>query len=213
MKACHVLSAPFMSKKQSQLLLLAGLTAVFTAYFLVWLPGPAVGLQFIGVEMGEWIKFLGVGLGRNWFYLPPITLGLMLALVTLTWPVRRWQNWMMRGLAVVVSLLAFPAIEAIRFEAASEWRLRLLLIGGVVLTAGLTGLGERWMLPAWLPWLFLAILGVVGAVFPFWFYGQIRPLVAQAVGLPVGVGPGVWLNSAGHLLVTAAALQRLKTAG
>jgi hypothetical protein len=198
-----------MSKKQSQLLW-AGLTAVFLAYFLVWLPGPAVGLQFIGVEIGEWIKFLGVGLGRNWFYLPPITLGLMLALVTLTWPPYRWQNWMMRGLAVAVSLLSFPAIEAIRFEAVSEWRLRLLLIGGVAMLAVLTGLVERWTVPVWLPWLLLVVLGIIGAIFPFWFYGQVRPLVAQAVGLPVGIGPGVWLNGAGHLLVTAVAMQRLK---
>ncbi|MEJ2749224.1 MAG: hypothetical protein P8183_15165 [Anaerolineae bacterium] len=114
------------------MLLLVGLTAVFTAYFLVWLPGPAAGLQFIGVEIGEWIKFLGVGTGRNWFYVPPVTLGLMLVLTTLTWPPHRWQNWAMRGLGVVVSLLAFPAIGAIRFEAASEWQLRLLMIGGVV---------------------------------------------------------------------------------
>ena len=62
-------------------------------------------------------------------------------------------------------------------------------------------------------WLFLAVLGVVGAVFPFWFYGQVRPLVAQAVGLPLGIGPGVWLNGAGHLLVTAVAIQRLKAEG
>lgn len=199
-----------MSKNQSQLLLLAGLTAVFTAYFLIWLPGPAAGLQFIGVEIGEWIKFLGVGMGRNWFYVPPIILGLMLALVTLTWPPRRWQNWAMRGLAVAVSLLSFPAIETIRFEAASEWRLRLLLIGGVALTAVLTGLVERWALPGWLPWWLLLVLGIVGAVFPFWFYGQVRPLVSQAVGLPVGIGPGVWLNGVGHLLVTAVASQKMK---
>lgn len=195
-----------MSKLHAQSLLLAGLTAVFTAYFLVWLPGPAVGLQFIGVEIGEWIKFLGVGMGRNWFYLPPITLGLMLALTTLTWPPRRWQNWAVRGLAVAVSLLAFPAVEAIRFEAASEWRLRLLLIGGVALAAVLTGAAERWAFPNRLTWLLLAVLGIVGAVFPFWFYLQVRPLVSQAVGLPVGIGPGVWLNGAGHLLIMASSV-------
>jgi uncharacterized membrane protein len=134
----------------------------------------------------------------------------MLALVTLTWPPHRWQNWAMRGLALAVSLLSFPAIEAIRYEATSEWRLRLVLIGCVLLMAFLTALAERWSLPDWLPWLFLVILGIVGAVFPFWFYLQVRPLVSQAVGLHVGIGPGVWLNGAGHLLVTAVAVQKLK---
>ena len=40
-------------------LLALGLTAIFIGYFLVWLPGPGAGLSLIGVEVGEWIKFLG----------------------------------------------------------------------------------------------------------------------------------------------------------
>ncbi|MBK7179447.1 MAG: hypothetical protein IPH82_20095 [Chloroflexi bacterium] len=38
-------------------LIALGLTAVFVGYLAVWLPGPAVGLQFLGVELGEWVKF------------------------------------------------------------------------------------------------------------------------------------------------------------
>ena len=161
--------------------------------------------------MGEWVKFLGVGQSRNLFYLPPITLGLMLALLTAGWPNGRWQTWAMRGLAATASLLAFPALEAIRDEPAGEWWLRLQLIGLVIVVALAIGAGRRlWRTSlAWLPWLLLALLGVGGALLPTWVYLSVRPLVSQAVGLPVGIGFGVWLNGGGHLLVAVVTLRHL----
>ncbi len=181
--------------------MLVGVTAVFLAYFLIWLPGPSVGLQFIGLELGEWIKFMGVGLARNVFYLPPITLGLILALWTALWA-RRWQTWAARGLALALGLLAFPAVEAILYEPRSEWLLRLLLIALVGATAvAAHGLG-RW--PR-LVWGLIALLALGGAVLPAWQYLQIRPLVAYWLQKPIGIGPGVWLNGLAHLLLAACA--------
>ncbi len=78
-----------------------GLTAILVGYFLVWLPGPSAGLRLIGIELGEWIKFLGVGSRRDLFYLPPIVVGLVLGLVAATWPNDRPQTWLARALAVV----------------------------------------------------------------------------------------------------------------
>ena len=114
-----------MFKREAQSLLLVGFTAVFSAYFLVWLPGPAAGLRFIGLELGEWVKFLGMGSSRNWFYAPPITLGLMLAVLTVSWSNARWQTWAMRGLAAAVSLLAFPAYEDITGQFRHEYMPRV----------------------------------------------------------------------------------------
>ncbi len=185
--------------------MLLGLTAVFTAYFLVWLPGPAAGLQFLGFEIGEWIKFLGVGMARNYFYLPPITLGLMLALWTVLWS-RPWPAWVARGAAVAVSLLAFPAVEAILYEPRSEWLLRLLLIALVAMVA----VGSHW-LGRWPRgvWVLIGLAGLAGAVLPTWEYFAIRPLVAQVLAQPVGLGVGVWLNGVGHLLVAPSAVKKL----
>ena len=104
-----------------RILLFAGLTAVFVGYFAVWLPGPAAGLRLIGLELGEWIKFLGVGQSRDLFYAPPILLGLIMVLLTAGWDNRRWQTWLFRLLAIGVSLLAFPAVAAITTEPRSEW--------------------------------------------------------------------------------------------
>ncbi|MEM7113844.1 MAG: hypothetical protein AAF614_15520 [Chloroflexota bacterium] len=184
---------------------LLGLTAVFVGYLTVWLPGPAVGLSFIGVELGEWIKFLGVRGMRNLFYLPPITLGWLIALQTVGWP-PRWQTWAMRGAGLAVSLLSFPAIEAILGEPRSEWLLRLLLIASV----GAVALGTHFLPASWKRPILLitAVLGLLGAILPTWAYFQVRPLVENVVGLSIGIGLGVWLNGVGHLAQTAVALQR-----
>jgi hypothetical protein len=193
--------------------LLPGFTAVFIGYLTVWLPGPAAGLSLIGVEMGEWLKFFGVGARRDIFYLPPITLGLMLALWTMRWQNGRWQTWAMRGLAVAVSLLAIPAFADLTGGARHAYLLRLQLIGLVVVVAGLSGLAARWRETAvmgWLPWLLLLMVGLVGGVLPAWYYlGEIRPYVSQIIGVPLGIGPGVWLNTLGHLLIAIIAVGQL----
>jgi hypothetical protein len=187
-----------------------GVTAVLVGYLMVWLPNRNVGLSFIGVELGEWVKFLPevrggqIRTSRNFFYVPPIALGLCLALFTATWP-NRWQTWLMRAFAVGVSLLAFPAVPAILDEPSTEWRLRLALIGLVVIVALLTPLLGRW--PRFVQGL-IVLCGVVGIVLPTWAFVEIRPIVAELLRTPVGIGPGVWLNLVGFgLLITAAVLQ------
>ncbi len=187
--------------------MMVGLTAVFIGYLSVWLPGPAAGLQFLGFEIGEWIKFLGVRGSRNLFYLPPITLGLLLALWTVHWSPRRWQTWSLRAVAVVVSLLAFPAVEAILGEPRSEWLLRLpliVLVAGVALFGGALG---RW--PLLVAGLMIA-LSLAGAILPTWRYATLRPFVSDVIGVPIGIGLGVWLSGLGHLLVTAVAIHTLR---
>lgn len=198
-----------MRTENQERLLLVSLTAVFIGYLSVWLPGPAAGLQFLGVELGEWIKFLGVGAVRDLFYLPPIILGLMLAVLTMDWENGRWQTWLLRGVALLVSLLAFPALEDIMGASRSQYLLRLgliALVGATILLAALWGqkLVALW---AWLPWLLLAVLGIVGAVLPLWYYlAQVRPYLANLLGMPVGVGWGLLLYTAGCLGITAVAL-------
>ncbi|MEW5986159.1 MAG: hypothetical protein AB1791_05965 [Chloroflexota bacterium] len=187
-----------------------GLTTVLMAYFLPWLPHPAAGLSFIGLEMGEWVKFLPqvqageIAPGRHLFYLPPITLGLILALLTATWPNGRWPTWAMRGLAVAVSWLAFPAVEELALE-----RIRLLGIGLVILVTILSSFAAQWP-GRWLSLLLrllVVIAALAGAVLPTWAYLAVRPAVSQVLAEGVGIGPGVWLNLAGHLMVVIAGIK------
>lgn len=196
----------------AQLLIRIGFTAIFVGYLMVWLPQPLAGLSFIGIEIGEWVKFLPpvrsgeIGPERNLFYLPPIILALMMILWTARWSNRRWQTWVMRGLAVLVAMLAFPALEAIRYEPISEWLLRLLLLALVFVSAIVLLLTER--LPevttGRAAWFAIMFLGLLGLVLPTWAYLAIRPAVSELFRGEVGVGPGVWLNAAGHLAAVVA---------
>jgi len=183
-------------------------------YLLVWLPQPVAGLSFIGLEMGEWVKFLPqvntgqIAASRNLFYLPPITLGLMLALWTAGWPDRRWQSWAMRAVAVMVAMLAFPAVEAILHEASDQWLGRVLMFLLVVVVAVSMPFLDR--LPRisgmTVAWVAMTSLAVIGLVLPTWAYLAIRPAVVQLLDRGVGIGPGVWLNGVGHLLIGVTAV-------
>lgn len=176
---------------------------------MVWLPGPSAGLQLIGIEVGEWIKFLGIGAGRNWFYLPPIVIGLTLALLAATWPNGRIQTWMARGLAIAAAMLAIPALAAIQLEPPSEWLARLLAIAlvGVVAFAGAIP-SQRWRDSDWI-WLLVVAVALAGAIVPTVQYLIVRPAAEASLLRPVGVGVGVWLNAIGSLLVAAVALAEI----
>lgn len=171
---------------------------------MVWLPGPSAGLQFLGVEMGEWTKFFGLGVKRNWFYLPPLTLALMMLLFTVAWENGRYQTWLFRGVAIGVSLLAFPAMEDfLTGPTKSEYFSRLAGVGLVVLVAGLLPLLGRGK-PIWLPnlrWGVMVVVGLIGLVGPTLIYLEVRPFASQLMHIQLGYGPGFWLNLVGHIAV------------
>lgn len=202
-------------RRFSQTLLILGFTAIFIGYLSVWLRGPGAGLSFLGVEMGEWFKFLGLGSRRDLFYLPPITLGLMLAIWTMTWPAREtgtgfdWRAWTVRTLAVLISLLAFPAIEDISGAAREQYMLRIVFIGLVIVVALISGFWHP--KGAWrtLPWITMAVLAVLGAVLPSWLFLQVRPFLSDILGVPVSVGMGFWLSLLGNTLVVATSVFQL----
>ena len=187
-------------------LLFVAFTLIFIGYFMVWLPGPGAGLQLIGIEIGEWIKFLGVGPGRDFFYVPPVVLGPLIAILSSLWPNGRWQTWMARGLAIVLALLAFPAVAAIQLEPQREWLARLLMITLVVGVVALGSLYNARMIRSSWPWLVMAIVAVIGAALPTLQYLTVRPVVESAMQRDIGIGPGVWLNIAGCLIAAAVCL-------
>ena len=200
-----------MKAKQLQTLLILSFTAIFIGYLNVWLPGPGAGLSFLGIEMGEWFKFLGLGSHRDLFYLPPITLSLMLIVWTNTWSRQGWQAWLMRFTAVLISLLAFPAIGDISGPVREQYVLRVVMIAVVVLAAVLSGFWHPTGKRQRLPWILLALLGLIGAFLPTWIYMIVRPFASQIMGVLIGIGVGVILNGVGHLIVTAVSLIQIST--
>lgn len=193
-----------MTKPHQQTLFLLSFTAILVGYFMVWLPGPSAGLQLLGFEMGEWTKFFGLGVKRNWFYLPPITLALSMLFFTMGWRNGRFQTWLFRGVAVAVSLLAFPALEDITDP--TSWRdyvSRVVAIGLVVAVVGLLAvLGRQkrpWLVPV--SRVLTIVVGLVGLILPTLIYLEVRPYVSDLLRLELGYGPGFWLNLLGHTAV------------
>lgn len=200
-----------MSKPQTQTLFLLSFTMILVGYVMVWLPGPSAGLQLLGFEMGEWTKFFGLGVKRNWFYLPPITLALAMLFFTVGWRNGRFQTWLFRGVAATVSLLAFPALEDLTGPTQSEYLSRVAGVGLVVVMAGLLTLfGER----RW-PWLrpmsrvLMVVVGLAGLILPTLIYLEVRPFVSDLLRLELGYGPGFWLNGVGHTAVVLLAAWQL----
>lgn len=190
-------------------LVFLGLTLIIIGYLLAWLPGPSAGLQIIGIELGEWIKFLGVGLSRNWFYLPPIVAGLILALLASGWPNDSPRTWLARGVAIGLAMLSFPAVAAIQMEPRSEWLARVLAIGFVaVVAAGGTLIARNRPNNGWV-WLPILVVSLSGTILPTAQYFTIRPVVEDALRQSIGTGAGVWLNAGGALLVAAIAAAEL----
>ena len=199
-----------MSGSVRQNVLFLGLMAMFVGYFLTWLPGPAAGLQIIGLELGEWIKFLGVGVSRNWFYLPPIAMGAIVALLAAMWPNNQWRTWLARLLAIAIALLAFPAIAAIQMEPRSEWLARLAAIGIVVIMAIGGGLIQRDDKAIRWVWLAIVIIAFLGGVLPMGQYFLVRPVVEGMLKQSLGIGIGIWLNLVGALLIGMIALDEMR---
>lgn len=201
-----------MNRQPQTLLLLAAFTAILAGYLSVWLPNEAVGLSFIGVEIGEWVKFLPqmqsgeIAVPREFLYLPPISLAFMMMLFSATWREAGRRAWTMRGLAFLVALLAFPSIDAIWFEPASEWLARLILVAAVGVLALAGNLLQR--MPERLLWLMMALVGMAGALLPITALLAVRPAVELLLQVQVSIGIGAWLTAAGHLLVFVVAITR-----
>ncbi len=201
----------YVTRSHNRHWLFLALTLILIGYFLPWLPHEGAGLTFIGLELGEQAKFLPqvrsgeITPGRSLFYLPPITIALLLLLSTLRWPNRRWQTWAVRGIAVAVSLLALPSYEAIGTEP-EEWLWRLLMVTFVVVFAALTPILRR------LPFRVIGgaaiLLALAGLLLPAWLFFVVRAAYSDLLRQDLGIGLGFWLNALGHIGTALVAMQR-----
>ena len=147
---------------------------------------------------------------RDYFYLPPITLSAALILWTTTWVERGWRAWAVRGLALLVSLLAFPAIEDISGPVREQYTTRVLWIGAVAALALLSAFwGEG--RGAWqrLAWLLMRCGQQRGAGFAIVADGAGTAVPRRACRPTVCAGMGLWLAGFGYGLVILVSLWQL----
>lgn len=196
-------------------------TVILIAYFLPWIDHPTAGLTLIGLDVSEWAKFLpqmqsGELPSRDFLYLPPIFLGGSLAATALLSPIAKLFHWRFLTIAAVafaIGLLAFPSFDAIRFEAADQWRPRLVWIGLLGGWAGLLiPLMQRMMAKRTNKLVGLGVqflLGPAGVVLPALVLLPTRRVAAEWLNVDLTVGFGFWLSTLGFAALTLVTACRL----
>ena len=204
-----------------------GFVFILVGYFLPWFKLDAAGLTLIGIDISEWLKFMpqfatgemvapagSEGLcvtptggelpNRNYFYLPPLTLGGMVVMWSIVGAGRGVRGWLVAAVGCAIALLAMPAFEALplnleRFCQFSEWRFRLISIGLVMaLTAARPLLGR--LQPDY-HIIAITLLALTGAVFPSWLLYLSRSAYIFWLRLTPDPGLGFWLHLVGTLLI------------
>jgi len=122
-----------------------------------------------------------------------------------------WRAWLLRGLGCGVALIAFPSLDAIRFEAAGEWQLRLALIGLVWVTAVLSVWFGR--LPGWWQTAVVVMVALVGGLLPAYLLWIVLPVAEAWLVVDYWYGSGFWLNVLGHIGTAVLFLHRAWDAG
>ena len=81
----------------------------------------------------------------------------------------------------------------------------------MVAVAGLLLLLGRQKRPHLQPvsWLLMALASIVGLILPSLVYWEVRPFASEIMQVPLGYGPGFWLNLLGHALILILATAQL----
>ena len=192
-----------------------GLILVIVGYFGPWVPHKTAALTVTGWELAEFAKFFPqvqggtVSIARELFYLPFVTVCLLLALLagrSATRPAR-WIVPLLLAALLVAALLPYSIVDAARQALATRVPVTLdpqytgqlvLVVAGVALTL-LTPLA--WRLPRRIQSILIALLALAGAILPLWQFALLHPLVVALYAVPIGLGWGLIGCAAGFVLL------------
>lgn len=172
-------------------------------YFGPWVPHRAAGLVIVGLDLGELVKFLypvqqgDIGLWREGFYLPLVTVSVALSLFA--W--RRetgyplWARLLLFGAALAAAANLLPPAWTPGLLLAPEFRVQTGLLAGCVALALVSPLAA--LLPLRLAGLGVLVLAGAALYFPLAQFQWILPALADLYGQPLSPGWGPWVMGAG----------------
>jgi hypothetical protein len=192
-----------------------GLVLAIVGYFGPWVSHRTAALTVTGWELAEFAKFFPqvqggtVSIARELFYLPLVTVSLVLAFLASRSPARpaRWVVPPLLATLLVAALLPYSVVDAARQALATRGPLvvdpqytgQLVLVAlGVALTL-LVPLARR--LPRRLQDVLIALLALAGAIPALWQFALLHPLVVALYAAPVGLGWGLIGCAAGSVLL------------
>ncbi len=187
--------------------LFAGLLLLALGYWGAWLAHPAAGLNILGIDLPEYVKFVPavqsgqITLDRLTFFAPLLALALGLILVgTMRRPgLPAWLRVLIVLLAIPTALAMLPPAWTPPLLRTPEFRTQTVWIGIIVVLAALSPLLLRF-LPDAVRGIVLVVLAL--AVFPaLTAYLRLLPALASLYGTAVKPGASVYLVAAGAVFL------------
>lgn len=204
--------APRTNSLFAQYLLLAGALITLVGYFAPWVNHQAAGLAILGLDLGEYVKFLvpvrdgAIWVWREGFYLPLLTVSLALSLFAFR-PEMRWALWLRilaLGVAIGAALNMLPPAWTPALLRTPEFRLQSLWIVLALCAILVSPLFA--LLPRWLAQAVVVAAALASLVLCTWMFFAILPAIEALYNHPIAAAWGVWLTCGGLILLAAGAL-------
>ena len=193
-------------------LLPAALIVTLAGYFGPWVGHKVAGLVIMGLDLGEYVKFLTpvragqIALWREGFYLPLVVASLAASLFAFRRELR--YPWVVRGLllavAVVAALNLLPPAWTPQRMLTPEFRQQAIALAFCLAAMAFSPLLA--LLPRRLVAVVVTAGAVVAAFVPARQFLAVLPTIAELYHQPLTPGWGLWLCAGGLLALAGAAL-------
>lgn len=193
-------------------LLPATILLALAGYFGPWVGHRVAGLVVMGLDLGEYVKFLTpvragqIGLWREGFYLPLVVASLSASLIAFRRELR--YPWVVRGLllatAIVAALNLLPPAWTPQRMLTDEFRQQAAALAICLAAMAFSPLLA--LLPRRLVAVLVAAGALGAAIVPARQFLAVLPTIADLYHQPLTPGWGLWLCAGGLLALAGAAL-------
>ena len=197
-------------------ILLALLFLAF-GYWGRWVTHPAAGLNILGVDLPEYVKFVPearygvIPINRMVFFAMPVSLALGLILfASLRMRVSVWLRGLAGLLAIPVALSMLPPAWTPGLLMTPEFRTQTLVIMALIAATFLIPLWKQ-IIPDWLRGGLFILLGLAPLPALSAFF-KLMPALEKLYNHPLKPGPGVYFLVVGMLLMLVSGGLLLSTA-
>jgi len=175
-------------------------------YWGRWVAHPAAGLNILGVDLPEYVKFVPearygvISINRLVFFAMPVSLALGLILFASSRAsIPIWLRGLAGLFAVPVTLSMLPPAWTPGLLLTAEFRTQTIVIMALLAAIFLVPLW-KFLLPDWLRGVLLLIAGLL-PIFALKAFFKLLPALGKLYNHPLSAGPGVWFTVAGMLLL------------
>lgn len=192
---------------------LAGLLTL-VGYFGPWVNHRVAGLVIMGLDLGEYVKFLPevrsgqITLWREGFYLPLVTVSVAFSLSSFR---KRFNyHWLTRSVFIAFAIMAalnlLPPAWTPERLVTPEFRLQTMLMGICLGTVAFSPFLA--LLPAWTATIIIIVLSVLALWVPLRGFLNVLPLISGLYNHSLQPGWGMFVMAFGLVVLAGASIKR-----